>query len=92
METPTQKTELTTYETCTAEIKEALGSADIQRKDDALKRIEAFFQKRIAKKSSDDEKNGTGTVKRAIESSRTWKPFKREAKSDETSTSGSLIG
>jgi hypothetical protein len=57
----------------------ALNNADANVKDDALKKLKEFFSTRINKKSADDEKDGTGAVKRALSSGRSFKPYERKA-------------
>lgn len=68
-------TKFTTYEEGVKIVAAALAVPDIAQKDDALRSVEAFFNKRIAKKSSSDEKEGLSSVKRALESNRKFKPF-----------------
>lgn len=48
----------------------ATAASDINVKDAALRQIETFFKSRIAKKSSENERDGSAAVKRAIMSSR----------------------
>jgi len=70
-------TKFTTYEEGVTIVANALSVPDIAQKDDALRSVEAFFNKRIAKKSSSDEKEGLSSVKRALESNRKFKPFEK---------------
>jgi hypothetical protein len=68
----------TTYESSVAIIEAAISNSDSNVKDDALKKLKIFFTSRINKKSADDEKDGTGAVKRAMSSGRTFKPYERK--------------
>lgn len=84
---------LSTYEDCQKAVEQALdANADAQAKQDVLKRLQTFFETRIAKKASKDEKEGAAYVKRAVQEKRSFTPFKaREKTSDENKPGGGLF-
>jgi hypothetical protein len=65
---------LTTYEDCLAAISKAK-SGDAALKDATLETLHAFFEKRIGAKKLKDDHDGTGRVKEAYESKRTFKAY-----------------
>jgi hypothetical protein len=83
---------LNTYEDCLQAADAALKASEQSAKDVALGRIKAFFEKRISKKASQDERDGSGAVKRAVESGRKFKMFTPPAaKADENKPGGGLF-
>jgi hypothetical protein len=64
-----------TYEDCIAIIENASASGDVAATKAALSQLRGFFDKRIGKKKSDDEKDGGSSVKRAIESTRKFAKY-----------------
>jgi len=74
---PLTPTALTSYEAGIALIDGILSSGDMNAKDDVLKQIKTFFEKRVAKKASGDQKDGFGYVKKTLESQRSFKKYER---------------
>lgn len=79
---------LSTYEEC----KDAIVAAKAGGPEactNVITQLEAFFDKRLKKKASMDEKEGVGAVKRAVEASRTFKKYESPAtKHDEAAKPG----
>lgn len=61
---------IASYEDGVKAVEAALASSDVTMKDDVLRKVLKLFNTRIAKRSSDSEKDGVATVKRSLESNR----------------------
>lgn len=61
---------ITSYEDGVKAVEAAISSADVALKDDVLRKVQKLFTTRIAKRSSDAEKDGVATVKRSLEANK----------------------
>jgi hypothetical protein len=62
----TSPSKLSKYEDCIPIIEAAIATPEVKGKDEALTRLLTFFRDRLARKASQDEKDGTAAVKRTI--------------------------
>jgi hypothetical protein len=65
---------LATFEDCLTLVTAAIAATEIGSKDEALRKIEGFFKDRIARKAKNEDRDGTTSVRNAIEASRSFKP------------------
>jgi hypothetical protein len=66
---------LSTYEDCIALIDSVSSSTEPSTMQAALGKLKAFLVTRLARKAADKERDGGNAVKRAVETSRTFKPY-----------------